>query len=475
MGALSSDDLKAPFRKGHPNEGDLRYTLVYKKIQEGSEFKLTTGAMIRLEFVNKTIEETFKTGKGLATLNFRNPIFQELSGTRTFTVGKLEKTKEFGGGAAGSGAGAALTDLGESAQCLYAALAFYVYGRKIKESEIIKPTDFKKAMNYVSTTASLQEMIDDLPNDWKKSSIRGANKLFEKFGQIRASKRFKFHRGSAEVKKIEGFWRAVTKKEGITMDINKWSPADIYLIADMADLDVLGTHNALKAFNNEMLVHYNNKDVIGVSLKKITQETARFSELNVETTTKASKGNGNIKFYGYTVKASDTATIYNSMDAYIKWGLGRSERIQIRSFGQGEGLTGFQGELKGESANQGKISLGPMKYLIKEYTGTIIPESNVIAQKARTKDQGLAAEIYELAKWHGVNNLPTLDQHMKNSFDEELHGGMSARWRYSKWFALTICKVLANMSEKDANAFIYDVYSYAGSKSSLSAPYAKVE
>jgi len=474
MAALKIKEIMKTFPVRHPDAGKFRYTKIYSKIQNGEPFKMVSGTETRLEFATKTIELAFKSGTGVDKFTNTQLLFKELSGTRSFRIDQIEKTAEFGG-TGGSGAGAALTDLGESAQCLYAALAFYVLGRKIKEDETITKAQFEKAEKFIDVTETLTKMTTELPEVWEKSSIRGANKLFEKFGSQKASKQYKFHRGSETVKTIEKTWRGIATSEGIRMDINKWSPADIYMIASQATPTVLAEHNSIKGLNNEMLVQYNNKDIIGVSLKKIESQQARFSEINVDTTTKGSKGNGNVKFYGFIVKASDNATIYDSMDAYIQWGQGKQERIQIRSFGDGDGLTGFQGELKGESANQGKISLGPMSYLIKEHTGTVLPTSADVASRARRQDQALAAEIYEMAKELGVRNLPDQDKHMKNSFDEELHDGKSSRWRYSKYLAMKICLVLQGLQQSTADALIYDMYSYAGSKSSLSAPYAKVE
>ena len=51
-----------------------------------------------------------------------------------------------------------------------------------------------------------------------------------------------------------------------------------------------------------------------------------------------------------------------SIDGYIK--LSGGTKIQYRSFGTGLGLTGFQGEVKGANANQGKIGLGPTNMIL---------------------------------------------------------------------------------------------------------------
>ena len=48
------------------------------------------------------------------------------------------------------------------------------------------------------------------------------------------------------------------------------------------------------------------------------------------------------------------------MDGYINWGGQKNERIQFRSFGDGEGLTGWQGEIKGASAKAPSTTTCPL-------------------------------------------------------------------------------------------------------------------
>ena len=55
-----------------------------------------------------------------------------------------------------------------------------------------------------------------------------ANQLWDKFKKIKQG--IVFHRGSKTVDHIENQFKVgLKKKEGIRLDINKWSPADIYV------------------------------------------------------------------------------------------------------------------------------------------------------------------------------------------------------------------------------------------------------
>ena len=75
----------------------------------------------------------------------------------------------------------------------------------------------------------------------------------------------------------------------------------------------------------------------------------------------------------------------DAMDGYIQWGSSPSEKIQFRSFGGESSLTGWQGEIKGTSANQGKISLGPINFILKRHGLKQLPTSTQSASLASKK------------------------------------------------------------------------------------------
>ena len=56
-------------------------------------------------------------------------------------LGDIFKSSDFGGGK-GSGGGAEETERNESAQCLYAALIFYIYKKQTKTNKVVSKKDF---------------------------------------------------------------------------------------------------------------------------------------------------------------------------------------------------------------------------------------------------------------------------------------------------------------------------------------------
>mgnify|MGYP003115378445 CR=1 FL=1 len=350
------------------------------------------------------------------------------------------------GGSAGSGAGAALTKLTESSQCLYAGIAFAL-GRHITNADI-NEENAKKYSNMYETDEKLESMLNDLPDIWITSSVLGANKLWDTFGR---KGKFVFHRGSKTVDAIENNFKRIKKIEGVRMDLNKWSPADIYIVSDKFDITCLNEEKTILGLNQCMQERIENNTLIGVSLKKI-MGTARISLKNVFRDMKTTK-----EYEGYTY--SDA-----SMDAYLN--LKGGTKIQFRSFGGPNSLTGWQGEVKGAQANQGKISLGPVNMILKNHGISIIPTNAAQRVKGRER-QSVYAEILEGYKKYSRAGKERVTDVIMKAPDS---------WLYSKLQATQLLDRIEGIRGKEKkNQVIEDLYLYASSQSKYSAAYYKLE
>ena len=65
--------------------------------------------------------------------------------------------------------------------------------------------------------------------------------------------------------------------------------------------------------------------------------------------------------------------------------------------------------------------------------------------------------------------MPNREDHYDMSLQKSL------KWRYSKYLGLVMLDAILSQNAETRNEIIYDIYSYAGSKSRFSAPYAKIE
>jgi|TARA_R100000084_G_C4639615_1_gene143025 hypothetical protein len=352
----------------------------------------------------------------------------------------------------GSGAGAAATKLGESAQALYASMA-NVLGRDIKESDLTQ-VNFDKAIKNAITDEDFGKMKNELTDDWIYSSIQGANQLRKRYG----SKNYEYHRGSKKVDIIESAFKKINKTEKAFGDINKWSPADIYIIKRGFNPSILNEESTLKGLNEMMYKLIEEEKLIGVSLKKIERGSGKISQKNFPKDAKISKAS----FKG-------TSSTFEAMDGYIIWGNASTEKIQFRSFGAGDGLTGWQGEIKGASANQGKISLGPLNYILKSHGQKQLPSSKESASLAKQNSDQHAKNIAKLMVDYKMISNSEFDAAVKTI------QGKPEKYRYSKWLVLQLLIKMRDMNKKTADQITQDMYLYASSQASFSAPYLKLE
>lgn len=366
------------------------------------------------------------------------------------SVTKLIYKKPSGGG---SGAGAALTKLTESSQALYAALVFNVLKREMSIKDVTKE-NFLRAASSASIDTSVVEIMNNLPDDWINSSIAGANALYKKF---KNGKKYTFHRGSGQVNLIESVFTRINRQEKAFGNLNKWSPADIYMISSDANVSEIQSENTLKGLNQVMMKNIIENKIIGISLKKIVGSGSIY------------KKNFSNDKRQYVASFRGITSNLESMDGYIKWGESSSEKIQFRSFGGDASLSGWQGEIKGTSANQGKISLGPINFILSLHGLEKIPLSSTSASLATANTIEHCRKIAELMVKNGLLNSAEIDNTV------EFINKQSAKYRYSKYLVMELFSKINSASPTTKNNIVQDFYLYASSQASYSAPYYKLE
>ena len=244
-------------------------------------------------------------------------------------------------GSKGSGGGAAATAIQEAAQCVYAAMRYYCGDKEIYTEE-----DLKCGMDHVDVGGTKLEDIMGLPKEWKEGSLKGANEIFKKVG----GSGYKFVRGDSllddgAIKKAFGRVKGQTNLSSE----DKWNPADIWMVQESAIAEIkkhLDGENTIDCLNNALLQRFNDKSLIGISLKKI-EGTAKMDVKNNQPAA-VRKANETARFVKYDL------TFLSSMDVYLYYGPGTFEKFQARNFG-GSSKGDWKLELKGKSAAQGKI------------------------------------------------------------------------------------------------------------------------
>lgn len=355
-------------------------------------------------------------------------------GRTEFNGGFAVLAKIKGGG--GSGAGSDLTKLTESAQCIYNA-SHYAKGG-------YSHTDLKKHAKDADVDETMTNILKKLPEDWVESSMLVAEELKKRFP---AAKRYTHHRGSKWVSDLEGHWKKLNDEAGKPFsNLNKWSPADIWMVSSKgANVDLLKT-KTLTELNKVLLANLKTKDIVGVSLKKVAGR-AQYKELNVSSSRPTWK---------YESTTTGLRGFFASGDGYLMFDGGKA---QFRKFG-----STWQGELKGKNANMGKVSGGPIITLMKiQFGKDMIPQRDLMGRT--DADVEMFYDWYCKVKYH--------DKMSYYDFYKEVEQ-KDMNWFISKAMTTQLISIVENLPKAKKDEFASALVNYAASESVLSGPYVKV-
>lgn len=431
-----------PFRKFISEGSNLAPSELYKyswrvelfldKYKNGLPLTLTNGNEIVLKY---------DEDRDADIRNKANPakIFVIGLDNRTYKLSDFAKTQEFGGGG-GSGAGAALTKLTESAQAVYAQARWM--GKTEYTSE-----DIATAYDAARVDELMASIQHELPIDWHKSCIIGAEKLHATFG----SKGYTFHRGSAWVDRLETLFKKLNARDKHFSNLNKWSPADIYMVSPAGANIKFDTVSNIQELNNILTEAMRTKDIIGVSLK-LLKKTAKLSYHNFGTDKPV------VKFDKFTI---GNKGFFSGKDVYIYFTL--DGKIQFRTFPET-----FQGEIKGKQANQGKLSYGPIQNILKQLGLPQLIDIKKLRKGLEDDNVEIINVFYEFYTRYASDPSKISHEAFRQIIKEK---GVS--WSFSKFIGCQLIDIIKKSTAEDD--FVTSCIQYASSSTELSAPYIKIE
>tara|TARA_R100000742_G_C4279194_1_gene103185 strand:- start:2854 stop:4233 length:1380 start_codon:yes stop_codon:yes gene_type:complete len=347
----------------------------------------------------------------------------------------IEKTDIFGGGK-GSGGGSSGTKDAESGQCVYLQVIWDNPKTEFTPEEISSAYD----KVYVDAT---KDGVLKLSDDWVTSSITSAKLLYRVLGK----RKYSFHRGSAWVSKLGEYFK--DSGQDYFTDINKWTPADIWLIDDsqLGKYD-FGGGVGLPYLNNILLQAYAARDIIGVSLKKTTK--AKLSQMNYRKP---------FKEPNFTRVNFGKRDYFKSKDGYIQF---KEGEIQFRTF------PAFQGEIIGKTAKHGKISgdsgpLGPIGKVMRSIGAQPIPARKDITAMIKQQED----EFFQ--KFHNEYSQAVQKPLSLKDFRTNLSRKDSG-WLESKY----LVTFMFNRIRGKEQLFLSKAFRYAKSQSKESAVHLKV-
>ena len=351
-------------------------------------------------------------------------------------LSEIEKTDIFGGGK-GSGAGSSGTRAAESAQCVYCQA---IWNNPKTDFNML---ELQAAYAQVKVDASWEE-IQNLSDDWVVSSISVAKGLYKALGR----NTYSFHRGSEFVDMIGNLF----KNSGQTYfsDINKWTPADIWMVQDtkLSNYD-FSASPALPYINQELMKAYAARDIIGVSLKKTTR--VKFKQINYKKPFKSPT---------YTKKTLGKKNFFAAKDGYL-FGANNLE-MQFRTF------PAFQAEIIGGKAKHGKLSgdsgiNSPIGKVLQGVGIREFPTRTEITNLIKRENDKFFEMLYAEYLNAGEDSKVTLDD-MKKKL-----GKKDSNWLESKYLVTFMFNRLKGKEQK----FLELAYRYAKSESEDSCVHLK--
>ena len=251
--ALNPKELSKP----NSVTGEKRTDILRREIKAGNPLELKSGGFFTVTDIQAAMEAIDKFEKD-------GKSFKLIGGGGSISSSHLAKSKVFGGGGGGAGGGTDQTAAVESAQCLWLQA---MLDNGILPFESFTEDMLKKAYSKIKVDVKLDKILD-IDDGWKNSSYLGAKHLIENGF---AHKGLVAHRGSDLMKAIYAAKDKALKNQGLSkISDDKWNPGDIWLADKSFRVSSLPT-DSIGSLNKKLLELFNEKKLIGVSLKKFVK------------------------------------------------------------------------------------------------------------------------------------------------------------------------------------------------------------
>ena len=436
--------------------------LFLQKIKDATPFTLDKGGKkVTLAMSPSDFKDLEKIIKNRNSTKLNNFIFQDTTGELYQGSGRFKKTPEFGS-SGGSGAGSDVTDIAESAQCVYNVCYIQTKGFKIE--------DLRKAYasRMVDVTAKIED-IEKLPEAWKKSSMLTAKGMSVRNGWSAFMKNsYTQHRQSTFVGVIENKFAELNQGDQKNFaNINKWNPADMWIVKTAKQREIqtaISKVQNIVQYNALLEEYVNNNLLLGVSLKQV--------KANPQIVWKNYK-HYRAKTYKFKEFTLGKKAFNQSIDTFVYYneGAGKTGQMQFRTFG----TTSWQGEIKGLTANMGKVSgvAGPRSAIgkiCKKVLKEDIERGGDLKSDFYNNFEEKGKQFFEYYKSLGETEY----KDAKSFLTMIMAHPDPQSFFVSKYLGVQLMSYINKASQEDKDLFISSLLAYAGSESELSGPYIKV-
>jgi hypothetical protein len=440
--------------KPNSSTGEDRIDILLRLIKSNKPLELSKGGTFIVTDIDHAIAgiEAFKKDNS----ERKKPIALKGDNESFITTSDLAKAKVFGGGGGGAGGGSANTKNTESHQCvmIQAMLDHGIQSEEYFNNDDIIKTAYKK----VKVDATLDEVLS-VGDDWFHSSYESAVLLI-KNGYVNKSQTF--HRGDKIMAQIYAKKTIAFKNSGFSpLKDDKWNPGDIWAVAKGFDVKKELGDDSVKTLNEDILQHFLEKRLVGISLKKVKKK-AKHVEMNIQRPPDVADH----KLSKILLQGEKRGDFWSSKGATIVFDSGS---IIMKDNAAGAAV---KAELKGKTARGGGAGWGVMVDAMKQ-----------VFRKSPVSDK-FKSDVFATAKKIAKGDKKSIEKFWKmyshfysNDSYENFLVELKKKdqfWISAKYGCMIICYMVSLNTGTKANRFITKIVNYAGSKAEDSSAYVKV-
>lgn len=436
------------------NKDIQRWNSFLNKLKKNDIFELEDGSEVKILNSKEIIDNiTDKDGNiDIEKINnyFKSnrrylPVIKTDKGDMKLT--DFKKTIEFGGGS-GSSLGTEKARIYETIQSLYFSLIQ-------KEKRYLQIKDIHNlfidyADNFDMVNDELQHHIrsnkvvnvDDVTyfDGWTYTYIKTSNEFYN---ELDKNKTYIFYHsffdGGVSNSIKDAFNRcikSVNKEVGLRINISKWNPSDIWAVNSKLETEIINNISEcenITDLNTVMDSYFDNKDLLGISLKKLPVD----SDINLI----INKNIGTKFEYDYTSTSKEelgSMSIMIHAKSYSDIQIRRKEKLEVRTFNSRTGQD-ISFEVVGETSKYGKTNINYVNYILNKFNIGNIPHYNNI----KLNDDELIEEINIL--YNTIPNLEKTETRSKNYNIEDNRNKL-----VSKYQSLIFAKILEENKKRPA-------------------------
>jgi hypothetical protein len=319
----------------------------------------------------------------------------------------------------------------------------------------------------------------DSDDEWLQGYYAQQKRMLQEFSQHTFSE---FNRDGGFMDYIS---ELVSKKFGISKK-DTWNPADIWLIKNekavikIIEDTVYGSKGSqtIEELNAVLRKLYNDRKVIGVSLKKISGKVARYEEFNLSKNDLNDDYNYNTTDFVINLKWNDTKGTFMTQDSKVSVeGKGVVYIFQIKGNDSAK-MSNLKWEPTQKGATAARVGKAPVDMvatLLKDNKAKFFndhkryPKTSKDYKKEKVKFESMFDVVQRSAKTN-INSKAEFSRIISYALDTDKNNHTAV----SKLMQLDFLYTILKMTKKRRNEFMTDMVFIASKKGSKFGPFGKL-